>query len=94
MVPQRPTSTPTLQSSRYTQSSDFPDGLYEDEYSCYPPAIAMIIMSLIEIGIFFYDLVTEEDDPLKGDGAELFIYNPHKRYQVWRYFTYMFVHVG
>ncbi|XP_070161079.1 rhomboid-related protein 3 isoform X3 [Polyergus mexicanus] len=30
----------------------------------------------------------------KGPAATLFIYNPHKRFQAWRYLTYMFVHVG
>lgn len=29
-----------------------------------------------------------------GPAATLFIYNPFRRYEVWRFVTYMFVHVG
>ena len=29
-----------------------------------------------------------------GPAAQLFIYNPWKRYEAWRFVTYMFVHVG
>ena len=29
-----------------------------------------------------------------GPAATLFIYNPRKREQAWRFVTYMFVHVG
>jgi rhomboid-related protein 1/2/3 len=41
VVPRRPTTATTEI-----------DGLYEEQYSCYPPAVGMIILSLIEI-IFF-----------------------------------------
>lgn len=27
-----------------------------------------------------------------GPASALFIYNPHRRYEVWRFFTYIFVH--
>lgn len=75
-------------------SSDYPDGLYEDEYSCRPPAIAMIIISLIEIILFIYDVIQHKSLSVEGPAATLFIYNPQKRYEAWRYLTYMFVHVG
>ncbi|RLU14801.1 hypothetical protein DMN91_012688 [Ooceraea biroi] len=88
---QQQTSTIT-ESSLY--SSDYPDGLYEDEYSCRPPAVAMIIISLIEIILFLYDVIKHKSLSVEGPAATLFIYNPHKRYQAWRYLTYMFVHVG
>lgn len=76
------------------RSSDYPDGLYEDEYSCRPPAVAMIIISIIEIILFLYDVIKHKSLSVEGPAATLFIYNPHKRYQAWRYLTYMFVHVG
>lgn len=85
------TSTIT-ESSLY--SSDYPDGLYEEEYSCRPPAVAMIIISIIEIVLFLYDVIKHKSLSVEGPAATLFIYNPHKRYQAWRYLTYMFVHVG
>lgn len=88
---QQQTSTIT-ESSLY--SSDYPDGLYEEEYSCRPPAIAMIIISIIEIILFMYDVIKHKSLSVEGPAATLFIYNPYKRYQAWRYLTYMFVHVG
>lgn len=53
MVPQRPTSA--LQT--VGRSSDFPDGQYEEEYTCRPPAVAMIIISVLEIILFLYDVI-------------------------------------
>ncbi|XP_043485829.1 rhomboid-related protein 2-like isoform X2 [Polistes fuscatus] len=89
MVPQRPTA------AQYSQSStDYPDGQYEEEYSCRPPAVAMITISIIEIILFLYDVIEHKSLSMDGPAATLFIYNPHKRYQAWRYVTYMFVHVG
>lgn len=32
---------------------DYTDGDYEDEYSCNPPALCMIIVSLIEVSFIF-----------------------------------------
>ncbi|XP_076667816.1 rhomboid-4 isoform X3 [Andrena cerasifolii] len=87
MVPQRPT---LLQ----LRSSDFPDGQYEEEYTCKPPALAMIIISVLEITLFLCDVIVYKSPSVEGPAATLFIYNPHKRYQAWRYLTYMFVHVG
>ncbi|XP_014487144.1 PREDICTED: rhomboid-related protein 3-like isoform X3 [Dinoponera quadriceps] len=91
VIPQRP-----CRAMRQTSvgSSDYPDGLYEDEYSCRPPAVAMIIISIIEIILFMYDVIKHKSLSVEGPAATLFIYNPHKRYQAWRYLTYMFVHVG
>ncbi|KAJ8958531.1 hypothetical protein NQ318_002326 [Aromia moschata] len=55
------------------------DGLYEEEYSCYPPAVA-----------------TEIDSTKYATGpiATVFIYEPNRRREIWRYMTYMFVHIG
>lgn len=92
MVPQRPTLSGSMQTARY--SSDSPDGQYEEEYSCRPPAIVMIIISILEIVLFLYDVIAHKALSVEGPAATLFIYNPYKRYQAWRYLTYMFVHVG
>ncbi|TGZ51470.1 rhomboid-related protein 3-like isoform X1 [Temnothorax curvispinosus] len=85
-------SSTITESSLY--SSDYPDGLYEEEYSCRPPAVAMIIISIIEIILFMYDVIKHKSLSVEGPAAQLFIYNPHKRFEAWRYLTYMFVHVG
>ncbi|XP_026740286.1 rhomboid-related protein 2 isoform X2 [Trichoplusia ni] len=69
------------------------DGTYEEEYSCWPPAICMILISLVEIVLFCYD-AAEGYTQANGTIAKLFIYNPHKRQEAWRFLTYMLVHVG
>ncbi|KAH9640541.1 hypothetical protein HF086_001590 [Spodoptera exigua] len=81
----------TLKYVRYV--IDYFDGTYEEEYSCWPPAICMILISLVEIVLFCYDAAQGHT---QGDGtiAKLFIYNPHKRQEAWRFITYMLVHVG
>ncbi|KAL1502527.1 hypothetical protein ABEB36_007659 [Hypothenemus hampei] len=72
------------------------DGEYEDEYSCRPPAVGMILISLVEIIFFCIDEYSEKDSTkfASGPTATNFIYEPFKRYQFWRYITYMFVHIG
>ncbi|XP_063988415.1 rhomboid-related protein 2-like [Diachasmimorpha longicaudata] len=84
VVPSRPIITP--QSSVTTLGAP-PDEQYYEEYSCRPPAIAMIIMSIIEIVIYIYDRQW-------GGIAGFLIYNPTRRYEAWRYLTYMLVHKG
>ncbi|XP_034828189.1 rhomboid-related protein 2 isoform X2 [Maniola hyperantus] len=69
------------------------DGTYEEEYTCWPPAICMIIISIAEIVLFCYDAAHGKTDAT-GPIAQLFIYNPHKRQEAWRFLTYMLVHVG
>ncbi|VVC24424.1 Hypothetical protein CINCED_3A023646 [Cinara cedri] len=74
---------------------DLTDGDYEDQYSCNPPALCMIIVSLIEVLFFCWDVLKlNTTESIHGPMASTFIYNPHRRREVWRYFTYMFVHVG
>ncbi|XP_033216048.1 rhomboid-related protein 3 [Belonocnema kinseyi] len=93
LIPHRPSMSGSLRSARY--SSDLPDGQYEEEYSCNPPAVAMIIISILEILLFLFDTIAYRGpSSVEGPTATLFIYNPYKRYEAWRYFTYMFVHVG
>ncbi|XP_023938090.1 rhomboid-related protein 2 isoform X4 [Bicyclus anynana] len=69
------------------------DGTYEEEYSCWPPAICMILISIAEIVLFCYDAAQGKTDAT-GPIAQIFIYNPHKRQEAWRFLTYMLVHVG
>lgn len=72
------------------------DGQYEDEYSCFPPPVGMILISIFEIIFFVIDEGIEPGSTgyAKGPVAEAFIYDPHRRREAWRFLTYMFVHVG
>ncbi|GBP39100.1 Rhomboid-related protein 2 [Eumeta japonica] len=53
----------------------------------------MIIISLVEIVLFCYDAAHGNTDA-RGRIASVLIYNPHKRYEAWRFVSYMLVHVG
>lgn len=71
------------------------DGIYEDEYSCFPPPFIMIFISAVEIGFFMYDaMIVGDTYSLRGPVAKTLIYNPYHRAEVWRFLTYMLVHVG
>lgn len=70
------------------------DGKYEDEYSWCPPPVWMIIISLIEIILFCVDAAQANTYAANGPVATAMIYDPHRRYEAWRFISYMFVHVG
>ncbi|KAL1130300.1 hypothetical protein AAG570_013238, partial [Ranatra chinensis] len=71
------------------------DGEYEDEYSCFPPPVGMIIISIIEVATFLYDyLNTGDSHSVNGPSASVLIYDPHRRKEAWRFLCYMLVHVG
>ncbi|CAG0884800.1 unnamed protein product [Darwinula stevensoni] len=69
---------------------------YMNEYSCLPPPLFMILISLVELGIFIYYAVvagwTDVAGPVPYESP--LIYNPHKRYEAWRFVTYMLIHAG
>lgn len=81
---------------RHIPSTTVTDGVYEDEYSCYPPAVGMILISLVEILIYCIDeaLASNSSKTASGPAARQLIYEPSRRREIWRYITYMFVHVG
>ncbi|XP_048482327.1 rhomboid-related protein 2 isoform X4 [Plutella xylostella] len=92
IIPQR-NPVDTTASGRSKCYFTYTDGTYEEEYSCWPPAVCMIIISLVEIVLFCYDAAQGKTDAT-GPIAKVFIYNPHRRDQAWRFLTYMLVHVG
>ncbi|XP_049541255.1 protein rhomboid [Anopheles darlingi] len=76
---------------------DETDGEYESSMKIWPPPLTMIIFSIMEIIFFVVDIIKTDNQngtSTNGPMASLFIYNPHLRYEVWRFLTYMFVHIG
>eukprot|EP00092_Neocalanus_flemingeri_P000928 GFUD01000987.1.p1 GENE.GFUD01000987.1~~GFUD01000987.1.p1 ORF type:complete len:434 (-),score=96.97 GFUD01000987.1:48-1175(-) len=73
---------------------------YADEYRWWPPPFFIILLTLVQITIYIYHCVyfTELGVPITWTGPSPFcsvlIYNPQKRQQFWRFFTYSFVHSG
>ncbi|KAL3271050.1 hypothetical protein HHI36_021550 [Cryptolaemus montrouzieri] len=75
---------------------DEADLAYEQQYSCWPPPIGLPLMAVITIIPFILDEYYEPNSTLTANGviAKWLIYDPTRRYEVWRFFTYMFVHIG
>ena len=60
-----------------------------------------ISVTALELGMFIYHVVhfpAEHDQPVTWDGpvpyCSVLIYNPNRRWEAWRYLTYMLVHIG
>lgn len=76
------------------------DGAYEAEMTFCPPPFTMIVISIIEVLFFVVDIHYKGfminrgggGDTIMGPAATIFIYDPSKRIQIWRFVTYMFVH--
>jgi membrane associated rhomboid family serine protease len=48
----------------------------------------------MQIATFVTDMVLEDTVTADGPIAIKLMYNPYRRFEAWRFFTYMFVHVG
>uniref|UniRef100_A0A336K0V8 CSON003672 protein n=1 Tax=Culicoides sonorensis TaxID=179676 RepID=A0A336K0V8_CULSO len=69
---------------------------YADNYSCCPPPIFVIFVTLVELGMFTYHTLTsgqaDPGGPVPIDS--MFIYRPDKRHEIWRFLFYMVLHAG
>lgn len=69
---------------------------YWKAYSCTPPPLFIILISLVELVVFICYGVElggiTASGPVPVDSP--LIYDPYLRYQAWRYITYIFIHVG
>lgn len=69
-------------------------------YTCCPPPLFMVSITLAEIAVFIYYVfeLKKIDQPVTWDtGIYLcspLVYDPTRRIEVWRYFSYMFMHQG
>eukprot|EP00095_Tigriopus_kingsejongensis_P001872 snap_masked-scaffold70_size417918-processed-gene-1.10 protein:Tk01872 transcript:snap_masked-scaffold70_size417918-processed-gene-1.10-mRNA-1 annotation:"rhomboid-related protein 3" len=72
---------------------------YLDQYSCKPPPLFLPLISIAQIGVFVWHVVTltnrgekvgPNGPPYIGD----LIFNPNRKFEVWRFASYMFVHSG
>lgn len=71
-----------------------------EHYTCCPPPIFMVAISILEIVVFvIYAMeLKDTDDPITAtSGVPMyspFIYLPARRYEAWRYLTYLVIHQG
>lgn len=78
-----------------SQKAEFIQG-----YDCKPPPLFLIVVSALEIGVFIYfavdiqrsggEVTSDKSLPLHDP----FRYRPRRRYEAWRFLTYMFIHNG
>ncbi|XP_069702003.1 rhomboid-related protein 2-like [Periplaneta americana] len=69
-------------------------GEYEGQYGCWPPALGMVLISIVEVATFLTDACNSGTVMADGPVANKLIYTPYRRFEAWRFLTYMFVHVG
>ncbi|XP_064095963.1 rhomboid-related protein 2-like isoform X2 [Macrobrachium nipponense] len=70
---------------------------YLQMYSCCPPPLFMILVSLMEIGAFIYYKVDMVNTSSPLQSVPLYsplIFSPFRRYEAWRYVTYALLHSG
>lgn len=69
---------------------------YIQYYNCMPPPLFMVFISIIEIAVFIYYCIEMKElssiGPVPIDS--ILIYNPKRRYEAWRFLTYMLIHAG
>lgn len=70
---------------------------YIEEYSCWPPPLFMLIITLAEI-ITFIIYAVDMQLPITGSGPcpiySPLVFNPQRRYEAWRFLTYGLIHSG
>ncbi len=69
---------------------------YQNQYSCSPPPLFMIVVSALQVFVFAYNSAVIGYIGVNGPVAYCsnLIYDPNKREQIWRFLTYMFIHSG
>jgi len=74
---------------------------YVEEFTCTPPTLVMLGLTLAELATYLYTslyLHIEYNETISWTGpvpyCSALIYNPARRYELWRFISYMFVHIG
>jgi rhomboid-related protein 1/2/3 len=73
---------------------------YVEEFSCRPPTLVMLGLTLLELAMFLYtSFVISQSEvesvqaPITWSGPVPYcshlIYNPERRWEAWRFLTYM-----
>lgn len=74
---------------------------FVDAYDCRPPPLFIPLVTLAEIGVFLYYALEpyyKEKYPVTASSGcpiiSPLIYNPYKRWEAWRFVSYMLLHNG
>ncbi|XP_066144388.1 rhomboid-related protein 2-like isoform X2 [Euwallacea fornicatus] len=82
----------SMTSTKHRSSENRADDPNKSIFLC----VVMIGISVFQVASFFADQMGQTNWSVNGNGtiSMLFIFEHTKRYQVWRFLTYMLVHVG
>ncbi|XP_014681445.1 PREDICTED: protein rhomboid-like [Priapulus caudatus] len=69
---------------------------YADHYTCCPPPLFIISVTLLELGFFAYYAIMAGEVTTTGPVPidNIFIYRPDRRIELWRFIFYMVLHAG
>ena len=71
---------------------------YYDEYygRCCPPPLFIPLISLVEIAVFIWYCVEMKKCEANGPVPVYspLMYDPYRRYEAWRFVSYMLLHAG
>lgn len=65
---------------------------YTDTFNCWPPPYFIMLVSIVEVVVFVYHLMTNPSNSVPIDS--IFIYRPDKKQEIWRFLLYMLLHAG
>lgn len=92
-----PSDDSTYVENAITYSTEEEKKYHADYDRCCPPPLFVIMISLLEIGVFLYDYMTvdfqpELNSPISSDSV--LIYRPDRRQEIWRFVSYMVLHAN
>ncbi|XP_073838223.1 protein rhomboid-like [Musca autumnalis] len=97
-LPMRFTFLPNSMARKNNHHGKSDEKFSADEKRWWPPPIFIVLISLLEIGVFIYDYVTvkphNELISTSIPSESLLIYRPDRRLEIWRFFTYMTLHAN
>ncbi|XP_022656448.1 uncharacterized protein LOC111272254 isoform X2 [Varroa jacobsoni] len=69
---------------------------YADSYTCCPPPLFILFVTICQIALFTYYSLTVGPAGLSTPipAQSIFIFNPGYKFEIWRYFSYFLVHNG
>lgn len=93
--------SPDMPDAYYAWTDEGEMEAFVDAYDCKPPPIFIPLVTLAEIGVFLYYALHpdyKEKYPVTASSgcpmSSPLIYNPHKRWEAWRFVSYMLLHNG
>jgi len=66
---------------------------YVDTFKCWPPPYFILLVSIVEVAVFIYYLITNHTSSSVPIDSS-FIYRPDKKHEIWRFVLYMLLHAG